>query len=234
AKGGVRSISPCNRFAGSVSRLPAGLLVNRPAWFDPHHVSSARALWRTQPQRAPQFSPAGPRQRSASNPIDSGRAPQLVQILRQRAKTTLPPVIVPKNQAPLRRHDRHFLGVVLDVSQRMGAITPGRVHLEIAPDVLQRHQHWQLPFQRRLDLIAKAGVDLGDAQFSAEFGRNLEYYTGFVFEVIAPALGPKSPIAGGGRYDDLLADAGAPVQVPAVGASIHTERLLAVLQGAAP
>jgi ATP phosphoribosyltransferase regulatory subunit len=89
-------------------------------------------------------------------------------------------------------------------------------------------------FQRRLDLLGKAGVDLAGAEFSAEFGRNLEYYTGFVFEVIAPALGPRSPVAGGGRYDDLLADAGAPVQVPAVGASIHTERLLAVLQGAAP
>ena len=89
-------------------------------------------------------------------------------------------------------------------------------------------------FQRRLDLIAKAGVDLAGAEFSAEFGRNLEYYTGFVFEVIAPALGAKSPVAGGGRYDELLADAGAPANVPAVGASIHTERLLAVLQGAAP
>jgi ATP phosphoribosyltransferase regulatory subunit len=89
-------------------------------------------------------------------------------------------------------------------------------------------------FRRRLGLLAKAGVGLADAEFSAEFGRSLEYYTGFVFEVIAPALGPKSPVAGGGRYDDLLSDAGAPVQVPAVGASIHTERLLAVLQGAAP
>ena len=89
-------------------------------------------------------------------------------------------------------------------------------------------------FQRRLDLIAQAGVDLDTAEFSAEFGRNLEYYTGFVFEVVAPALGTKSPVAGGGRYDELLADAGAPAHVPAVGACIHTERLLAVLQGAAP
>ena len=89
-------------------------------------------------------------------------------------------------------------------------------------------------FQRRLDLIDKAGVPTADAEFSAEFGRNLEYYTGFVFEIIAPALGPKSPIAGGGRYDSLLAEVGAGAQVPAVGASIHTERLLAVLQGAAP
>ena len=89
-------------------------------------------------------------------------------------------------------------------------------------------------FQRRLDLIEEAGVELADAEFSAEFGRNLEYYTGFVFEVIAPALGPRSPVAGGGRYDSLLAEVGAPAAVPAVGACIHTERLLAVLQGTSP
>ena len=87
---------------------------------------------------------------------------------------------------------------------------------------------------RRLDRIAASGVDTADAEFSAEFGRNLEYYTGFVFEVIAPALGAKSPVAGGGRYDSLLAKVGAPAPVPAVGASIHTERLLAALQEAAP
>jgi ATP phosphoribosyltransferase regulatory subunit len=85
-------------------------------------------------------------------------------------------------------------------------------------------------FARRLDLIEHAGVNTADATFSAEFGRNLEYYTGFVFEVIAPALGPKSPLAGGGRYDSLLAEVGAPMGVPAVGASIHTERLLAALE----
>jgi ATP phosphoribosyltransferase regulatory subunit len=89
-------------------------------------------------------------------------------------------------------------------------------------------------FQRRLDLLDAAGAPVADAEFSAEFGRNLEYYTGFVFEIVVPALGPKSPVAGGGRYDSLLADAGAPGQVPAVGSSIHTERLLAVLDGGGP
>jgi len=89
-------------------------------------------------------------------------------------------------------------------------------------------------FQRRLDLLAKSGIDVDAIEFSAEFGRNLEYYTGFVFEVLSPGLGPKSPVAGGGRYDSLLADAGAPASVPAVGASVHTERLFAVLEGAAP
>ncbi len=89
-------------------------------------------------------------------------------------------------------------------------------------------------FQRRLDDLDTAGVITDDAEFAAEFGRNLEYYTGFVFEIVVPELGAKSPLAGGGRYDSLLADVGAPVEVPAVGSCIHTERLLAVLQGTAP
>jgi ATP phosphoribosyltransferase regulatory subunit len=84
-------------------------------------------------------------------------------------------------------------------------------------------------FARRLDLIEQAGISLAGAQFSAEFGRTLDYYTGFVFEAVAPALGARSPVAGGGRYDSLLAEVGAPGSVPAVGASIHTERLLAAL-----
>jgi ATP phosphoribosyltransferase regulatory subunit len=88
-------------------------------------------------------------------------------------------------------------------------------------------------FRRRLDLLDAAGVDTKDAAFAAEFGRSLEYYTGFVFEIVAPELGPKSAVAGGGRYDSLLADVGAPVPVPAVGSCIHTERLLAVLGGEA-
>jgi ATP phosphoribosyltransferase regulatory subunit len=88
-------------------------------------------------------------------------------------------------------------------------------------------------FQRRLDDLDAAGVITDAAEFAAEFGRNLEYYTGFVFEIVVPELGPKSPLAGGGRYDSLLAEVGAPVEVPAVGSCIHTERLLAVLQGAA-
>jgi ATP phosphoribosyltransferase regulatory subunit len=89
-------------------------------------------------------------------------------------------------------------------------------------------------FRRRLELLGQSGIDLDEAEFSAEFGRNLEYYTGFVFELIAPQLGPKSAVAGGGRYDSLLAEVGAPGQVAAVGSCIHTERLLAVLDGGKP
>jgi ATP phosphoribosyltransferase regulatory subunit len=85
--------------------------------------------------------------------------------------------------------------------------------------------------ERRLELMEAAGVDLERAVFSADFGRALEYYTGFVFEVVSPKLGRSSPVAGGGRYDDLMQSAGAPRLVPAVGAAIHTQRLLAALNG---
>ena len=81
-------------------------------------------------------------------------------------------------------------------------------------------------YHQRLELLGDAGIDVVHAEFSAEFGRSLEYYTGFVFELFSPVLGPQSPIAGGGRYDNLLQAAGAEGRIPAVGGAIHTERLL--------
>jgi ATP phosphoribosyltransferase regulatory subunit len=84
-------------------------------------------------------------------------------------------------------------------------------------------------YHRRLKLLAEYKVDAGHAEFSAEFGRTLEYYTGFVFEIVVPHLGTNSPIAGGGRYDDLMEAVGSEQEVPAVGAAIHTERLLATI-----
>jgi ATP phosphoribosyltransferase regulatory subunit len=80
-------------------------------------------------------------------------------------------------------------------------------------------------FERRLARIAAGGIAIEEADFSAEFGRNFEYYTGFVFEALSPQLGPKSPLAGGGRYDSMLKTVGAKADVPAVGAAIYTERV---------
>lgn len=89
------------------------------------------------------------------------------------------------------------------------------------------------PYMNRLDRFAKKGVDLASFEFSAEFGRNLEYYTGLVFQIEVPGGGRSGQVAGGGRYDELLLELGAPVKVPAVGCAIHTERLLAAVGGAA-
>ena len=81
-------------------------------------------------------------------------------------------------------------------------------------------------FQRRLDLFKDHNINLDRAIFSAEFGRNLEYYTGFVFQLEVPHLGVAGQLAGGGRYDNLLGGLGAPRTVPAVGCAIHLDRLL--------
>ncbi len=57
--------------------------------------------------------------------------------------------------------------------------------------------------------------------FSTNFGRDIEYYTGIVFEVFS---GNKE-IARGGRYDDLLKSLGAKKNIPAVGAAINLNNL---------
>ncbi|MEZ5842143.1 MAG: ATP phosphoribosyltransferase regulatory subunit [Hyphomicrobiaceae bacterium] len=87
-------------------------------------------------------------------------------------------------------------------------------------------------YRNRLQLMAEADINCSEITFEADFGRNIEYYTGFVFEIVAPALGPAVPVAGGGRYDRLMRAIGAPTDVPAVGAMIHTERLLAAVTDA--
>jgi ATP phosphoribosyltransferase regulatory subunit len=88
--------------------------------------------------------------------------------------------------------------------------------------------------ERRLGLIERHGFDLARATFAAQFGRNMEYYTGFVFEFRAGA--GVAPIAGGGRYDNLLTALGSPKPAPAVGLAVYAERLLAArrAQGSAP
>ncbi len=76
----------------------------------------------------------------------------------------------------------------------------------------------------KFDLTA---IKNGNVSFAAEFGRSLEYYTGFVFQIEVTARdGGPLVIAGGGRYDDLISDIGNCDRVPAVGSAIYSERLL--------
>ena len=83
---------------------------------------------------------------------------------------------------------------------------------------------------RRFDLLEESGVNVDAATFATEFGRDLEYYSGLVFQIEVGG-DETSPIAGGGRYDGLLRSVGARAEVPAVGSAIHTERLLASVKG---
>ena len=77
-------------------------------------------------------------------------------------------------------------------------------------------------FDLRLNFLAARGVDINRITFSTGFARNLDYYTGFVFEAGAPYA---EPAIGGGRYDRLLATLGAKTDIPAVGAAIWIDRL---------
>ena len=85
-------------------------------------------------------------------------------------------------------------------------------------------------YRRRNRLLTEAGVGSDGLEFSSVFGRSLEYYTGFVFQIeVEAGDGSVVPVAGGGRYDSMLSDIGAPQPIPAVGCAIHTERLLAAV-----
>lgn len=84
-------------------------------------------------------------------------------------------------------------------------------------------------YARRLFEMEELGLNPRRFQFAAGFGRELEYYTGFTFQIEADTPHGPVAVAGGGRYDNLLSDMGAPQAVPAVGCAIHTDRLKAVL-----
>jgi len=79
----------------------------------------------------------------------------------------------------------------------------------------------------RLAALKSLGVEPGQVQFAAHFGRNMEYYTGLVFELWARDKEGPVQIAGGGRYDTLLETLGAKQPVSAIGCAIRTERVLA-------
>ena len=82
---------------------------------------------------------------------------------------------------------------------------------------------------KRLFEMEELGLNPRRFHFAAGFGRELEYYTGFTFQIEADTPHGPVSVAGGGRYDNLLSDMGSPVKVPAVGCAIHTDRLKAVL-----
>ena len=57
-------------------------------------------------------------------------------------------------------------------------------------------------------------------EFSASFGRQLEYYTGMVFKIDIKKNYKSINVINGGRYDKLISDLGSKKEVPAVGAAL--------------
>jgi ATP phosphoribosyltransferase regulatory subunit len=72
--------------------------------------------------------------------------------------------------------------------------------------------------------MAARGIDTRKTLFSTSFGRGLDYYTGFEFELHARGNGTE-PLVAGGRYDGLMTQLGAAEPIPAVGFSVWIETL---------
>lgn len=82
-------------------------------------------------------------------------------------------------------------------------------------------------FDERTNFIAVHDLEVERLIFDASFARNLDYYTGFVFEARHAGTDPATAevVVGGGRYDRLAQSLGSAQPIPAVGASIWVERL---------
>lgn len=111
------------------------------------------------------------------------------------------------------------------------------VPLQDAPDALAA---WQgtagldlaaaiAAFGARIEALEGHGLDPGAIIYRASFGRQLDYYTGLVFEMRGA---DGAVFAGGGRYDRLLPLLGAPHPTPGVGFSVWLDRVAAVAGGA--
>ncbi|MCG6207811.1 ATP phosphoribosyltransferase regulatory subunit [Rhodopseudomonas sp. HC1] len=87
-------------------------------------------------------------------------------------------------------------------------------------------------FEARIGFMAERGIDLTRVRFSTSFGRGVDYYTGFEFELHRIGNGD-DPLVAGGRYDGLMSQLGASAPIPAVGFSIWIEAMIQTTGGAA-
>ncbi|MGI9480841.1 MAG: ATP phosphoribosyltransferase regulatory subunit [Hyphomicrobiales bacterium] len=152
-------------------------------------------------------------------PLVPGRTVEdIARRLHERAADRIEPPL-PREAAELIEAYLAINGSPLDALDQVSALNPPGPAVARACEALAR----------RCVLLSEYGVDPSELKFSAEFGRNLEYYTGHVFQIEVPHKDRMKQIVGGGRYDNLLSDIGAPEAVPAVGFAIHSERLVGVL-----
>jgi ATP phosphoribosyltransferase regulatory subunit len=79
-------------------------------------------------------------------------------------------------------------------------------------------------FESRVGFMAARGIDVKQTRFSTAFGRGLDYYTGFEFELHHRGNGAE-PLVAGGRYDGLMTQLGSVEPIPAVGFSVWVDAL---------
>jgi histidyl-tRNA synthetase len=91
-------------------------------------------------------------------------------------------------------------------------------------------QHLCEECSRHFDLLCRL-LERADLPYSVEphLVRGLDYYTRTVFEIHHPALGARSALCGGGRYDRLVEEIGGP-SIPAAGFSLGVEAALLAMK----
>jgi ATP phosphoribosyltransferase regulatory subunit len=80
-------------------------------------------------------------------------------------------------------------------------------------------------FESRVGFMAARGIEIGKMRFSTSFGRGLDYYTGFEFELHGTGNSVE-PLVAGGRYDGLMTQLGSKTPIPAVGFSVWVDALI--------
>jgi len=130
-------------------------------------------------------------------------------------QSTLKGGALPRNALNLLKR---FLGISGTPAEAIAALRSLAVDasLDIAVAIDQ--------LEARVGFMAQHGIDTGKVRFATAFGRGLDYYTGFEFELHRKGNGVE-PLVAGGRYDGLLSQLGASEAIPAVGFSIWVEAL---------
>ena len=108
-----------------------------------------------------------------------------------------------------------FLSICVPLSEAEERLTEFGKKYELVTE------QFMLPFKQRIRALAALGVDQTQVCYDAAFGRPLDYYTGFVFEIRRD----RDVIIGGGRYNRLMTILGADRPIPAVGFSLWLDRL---------
>jgi ATP phosphoribosyltransferase regulatory subunit len=78
--------------------------------------------------------------------------------------------------------------------------------------------------ESRIGFMAARGLDTRAMRFATAFGRGVDYYTGFEFELHQRNNGAE-PLVAGGRYDGLMMRLGSRQPIAAVGFSVWIETL---------
>jgi ATP phosphoribosyltransferase regulatory subunit len=113
---------------------------------------------------------------------------------------------------------KRFLGIAGDpgdaVARLRALAADAKLDINAAIDQLES----------RVGFMAARGIDVRKTRFSTSFGRGLDYYTGFEFELHKSGNGIE-PLVAGGRYDGLMTQLGSASPIPAVGFSVWVEAL---------